>query len=210
MGNKMSAFTKNQKVEKVFIQGSGIAIQKDSLNFFNQLSGKEITAYLDSGQLQKVYVNGNAESIYFPKDDKTNEYIGINKTLSSYVTMYFKDKKVERVVLTTASSGAMYPISQMEENDLYLRNFYWYEAERPRKVDDLYTKYTRTEPPKRQESSKRPSFPGESSGSSAEPKANKSTNTTNRGNNTNSMNTGTPGGNRNTLSNPMRRERIQQ
>ena len=203
MGNKMSAFTKNQKVEKVFIEGSGIAIQKDSLNFFNQLSGKEITAYLDSGQLQKVYVNGNAESIYFPKDDKTNEYIGINKTLSSYVTMYFKDKKVERVVLTTASSGAMYPISQMEENDLYLRNFYWYEAERPRKVDDLYTKYTRTEPPKRQESSKRPSFPGESSGSSAEPKANKSTNTTNRGNNTNSMNTGSPGGNRNTLSNPM-------
>ena len=167
MGNKMSAFTKNQKVEKVFIQGSGIAIQKDSLNFFNQLSGKEITAYLDSGQLQKVYVNGNAESIYFPKDDKTNEYIGINKTLSSYVTMYFKDKKVERVVLTTASSGAMYPISQMEENDLYLRNFYWYEKERPLKVDDLFAKYERTEPPKRQESTKKPNFPGEGGSSSA-------------------------------------------
>lgn len=165
MGTEITAFTKNQKVDKVVINNSGIAIQKDSLNYFNQLSGKEIIAHLDSGQLQRVNVNGNAETIYFPKDEKTNDYIGINKTLSSYVTMYFNDKKVDRIVLTTASSGAMYPLSQMEENDLYLRNFHWYEEERPRVVDDVFKKYARTEPPKRPESTKRPAFPGESSGS---------------------------------------------
>ena len=167
MGEKMTAYTKNQKIDHVKIEQSAVAIQKDSLNYYNQLSGKEMIAYLDSGQLTKVYVNGNAETIYFPKDEKTRDYIGVNKTLSSYVTMYFKEKKIDRIVLTTASSGAMYPLKDMEENDLYLRNFYWYEKERPLKVDDLFAKYERTEPPKRQESTKKPNFPGEGGSSSA-------------------------------------------
>ncbi|MHB9057079.1 MAG: OstA-like protein [Paludibacteraceae bacterium] len=190
MGHTITAFTKNKKVDRVLIQQSGIAIQKDSLDFYNQLSGKEITAYLDSGQLKKVYVNGNAETIYFPKDEKTKEYIGVNKTLSSYVNMYFKDKKVQRIVLTTASSGAMYPLSQMGENDLYLRNFYWYDKERPQKPDDVFTKFIRTEPPKRPESSKRPSFPGENNGNAESTNAGKQTNTGSKtnGNNNNSFN----------------------
>lgn len=160
MGKRMTAFTKNQAIDYVKIEQSAVAIQKDSMMYYNQLSGKEMTAYLDSGQLSKVYVSGNAETIYFPKDEKTGDYIGINKTLSSYVTMYFKEKKIDRIVLTTASSGVMYPLDDMEENDLYLQNFYWYDKERPLKVDDLYVKYERTPPPKREESTKRPSFPG--------------------------------------------------
>ena len=207
MGNKMTAYTKNQKVDKVIIEQSGIAIQKDSLNYFNQLSGKEITAYLDSGELKKVYVNGNAETIYFPKDDKTGDYIGINKTLSSFVTMYFADRKVKRIVLTTASSGTMYPLKDMEENDLYLRNFYWYENERPLKVDDVFTKYVRTEPPKRQESTKRPSFPGESGGSKSQPKE-KTGNSSNRTNNNNSMGPNNSRGNTNPM-NSMNRRNLQ-
>lgn len=167
MGKRMIAFTKNQKIDSVKIEQSAVAIQKDSLIYYNQLAGKEMIAYLDSGQLKKVYVNGNAETIYFPKDDKTKEYIGVNKTISSYVTMYFKDKKIDRIVLTTASSGVMYPLKDMGENDLYLRDFYWYEKERPLKVDDLFAKFERTEPPKRQESTKKPSFPGAEGTSSA-------------------------------------------
>ena len=49
------------------IERSAVAIQKDSLIYYNQLAGKEMIAYLDSGQLTKVFVNGNAETIYFPR-----------------------------------------------------------------------------------------------------------------------------------------------
>ena len=51
--------------------------------------------------------------------------------------MYFKEKKVDRIILTTASSGTMYPLKDMDENDLYLSDFHWYDKERPLKVDDL-------------------------------------------------------------------------
>lgn len=161
MGEKITAYTKNQKINKVQIEQNAISIQKDTLMYYNQLSGKEIIAHIDSGQVRKVNVNGNAETIYFPKDDKTSEFIGVNKTVSSYVTAYLKNKKIERVVLTTASSGIMYPLKDMGENDLYLRNFYWYETERPMKYDDVFTKYAKIERPKRAESEKKPAFPSE-------------------------------------------------
>ncbi|MFV0470551.1 MAG: OstA-like protein [Paludibacteraceae bacterium] len=162
MGEKITAYTKNQRVEKVRIEQAAIAIQKDTLNYFNQLSGKEIVAYIDSGEVKKVNVNGNAETIYFPKDEKTRKFVGVNKTLSSFVTAYLKEKKIERIVLTKASSGVMYPLDEMGEDDLYLRYFYWYENERPLKYDDVFTRYPPVERTKRSESKKRPAFPSES------------------------------------------------
>ncbi len=199
MGNKITAYTKNQKINKVHIEQSAISIQKDSLNYFNQLSGKEIIAHIDSGQVRKVNVNGNAETIYFPKDDKTNEFVGVNKTISSFVTAYLKDKKIEKVVLTTASSGVMYPLSEMGENDLFLRNFYWYETERPMKYDDVFTKYAKTERPKRPESEKKPDFPSESEaapsnttrGGNSSVQNNRGTTNNSGYNNTNNSNTNT-------------------
>ncbi|MFV0390451.1 MAG: OstA-like protein [Paludibacteraceae bacterium] len=206
MGNKMTAFTKNQKIDRILIEQSAIAIQKDSLYFYNQMSGKEVTAYLDDGEMKHVYVNGNAETIYFPKDDKTNEYIGVNKTVSSYVNMYFKEKKIDRIVLTTASSGVMYPIRDMGKDDLYLRNFYWYEKERPGVVDDLFTHFERVEPPKRPESDKKPTFPGGGATNntpSTQPRTNNQ--------NSNSTRSGSPtnhGSNRNSTT-PMNRGMMQ-
>lgn len=192
-GKEISAFTKNQKVNKVVVKRSGIAIQHDSLNYYNQLAGKELIAHLDSNQLKQVNVNGNVETIYYPKDEKTKKYVGVNKTLSSYAVMYFKDKKIDRIVLTTASSGTMYPISQMEEDDLFLRNFYWYEVERPQKVSDVFSRFERVEPPKRAESKKRPEFPGSSDGDDdnepTERSNTRNNNTNNRaGTNNNNMN----------------------
>lgn len=136
-GEFIQAFTKNQKVEKVHIQRNAIAIQKEDSLYYNQLSGKEIIAHIDSGALKKVDINGNAETIYFPRDDSDSTLIGINKTESSFVVMYMKDKKVDRIVLTTATTGVMYPLLQLKGGDLYLKNFFWLDEQRPKKSSDV-------------------------------------------------------------------------
>ena len=140
-GEFIQAFTKNQKVDYVHIQRAAMAVQKEDSIYFNQLSGKEIIAYIDSGQLYKVNVNGNAETIYYPKDEKDSTLIGLNKTESSYVVMYLKNKKVERIIMTSASSGTMYPLNQLSGKDLYLKNFLWIDKERPKKKEDILTIY---------------------------------------------------------------------
>jgi lipopolysaccharide export system protein LptA len=143
-GEFIHAFTKNQKVERVHIQRSAIAVQQEDSVYFNQLSGKEIIAYMDSGELKKVDVKGNAETIYYPKDEKDSTLIGLNKTQSSFVIMYLKNKKVDRIVMTTATTGTMYPLTQLSGNDLYLKNFFWLDEQRPKSKDDLFLVFDKT------------------------------------------------------------------
>jgi len=112
--------------------------------YYNQLSGKEIIAYVDSGQLKKVNVNGNAETIYYPRDDKDSTLVGMNKTQSSFVVMYLKNKKIDRVVLTSSSTGTMDPLLGLSTSDIYLKNFFWIEDQRPKKVKDLFSIFPKT------------------------------------------------------------------
>ncbi len=165
--DEIDAFIIGGSVRKVELRKNSIAIQKDTLDYYNQISGKEIIAHIgEDKELYKVDINGNVETIYYPKDENTNEFIGINKTLSSYATAYIEDREIERILLTTASSGTMYPLFMMEKDDLFLRDFHWYEKERPLVLKDVFAKFDRVAPPKRPESKKRPSFPGGSGGGS--------------------------------------------
>jgi len=147
-GEFIQAFTKNKKIDHIDIQRQAVAIQQEDSIYYNQLSGKEIIAYVDSGQLKVVKVNGNAETIYYPRDDKDSTLIGLNKTQSSFVVMYFKNKKVERVVMTTASNGTMYPLTQLSGNDLYLKNFFWLEEQRPNEKSDIFLTFPKYVRPK--------------------------------------------------------------
>jgi len=143
-GQFIQALTKNKKVYKINIQREAIAIQRQDSNYYNQLAGKEIIAHVDSGQLKKVNVNGNAETIYYPVDEKDSTIVGLNKTQSSYVVMYLKNKKADRIVMTSATTGIMYPLGQLSGGDLYLKNFFWLDKQRPKNKKDLFLVFTKT------------------------------------------------------------------
>jgi lipopolysaccharide export system protein LptA len=147
-GDFIQAFTKNKKVDHIFIQQSAVAIQQEDSIYINKMSGTEIIAYVDSGQLRRVKVNGNAETIYYPRDDKDSTLVGLNKTQSSFVVMYLKDKKVQRVVMTTTSTGTMYPLTKLSGKDLYLKNFFWLDDQRPTKKEDIFLVFKKVPRPK--------------------------------------------------------------
>lgn len=147
-GEIIKAFTENKKVKRIQLLKSAMAIQREDSLCYNQLSGKEIIAHLDSSQLRKVNVNGNAETIFYPRDEKDSTLVGLNKTESSFVTMYLKNKKMERIVLTSASSGIMYPLGQLTGGDIYLKNFFWLEKERPLTSEDVMKHYPKAPRPK--------------------------------------------------------------
>jgi hypothetical protein len=119
----------------------------DSL-YFNQISGKDIIAYLDSGALSRVEVDGNAETVYFIREESDTTLIGANRTESSFVKIYFKDKKIERIVLTPSSSGEFHPMDKLSDEFIYLANFFWIETHRPISKDEVFLKFPQEERPK--------------------------------------------------------------
>lgn len=139
-GAFIKVISKNKKVDRIHIKGSAMAIQNPDSIYFNQVSGKEMIAYMDSSQLKKVFVKGNAETIYYPQDEKDSTLIGMNKSKSSSVNMFFQKKKIKRVLLTTVSNGTFSPLSKVAEKDAKLKNYFWLQDERPTKVSDVFIK----------------------------------------------------------------------
>ncbi len=134
--------TENQEPTEVHLEQGALSIERVDFVYFNQLSGKEIIAYIDSSELRRVYVDGNAETIYFIQEEADKYWIGANRTISSFVNIYIKDKKADRIVLTPASSGEFHPIHLLTDEFVYLSSFFWLESQRPRNPDDVFLRFT--------------------------------------------------------------------
>lgn len=139
--DKIQVFTKNKKADKVHMQQAAMSIEKVDSLYYNQLSGKDIIAHIDSGQLKRVEVNGNAETVYFVRDDVDSMLIGANRTESSFVVMHFINKKIDRIILTPASSGIFYPIEKVSDDKVFLSGFFWLLAQRPLTKEDVFLKF---------------------------------------------------------------------
>ncbi len=143
--DSIHVYLKDGEVDYAHGIGSALAIQQESRTQFNQLSGKEMFAYVMDGELKMIDVRGNAETIFFPKD--SGEVIGVNKTQSSFVKIYLVDQQVEHILFTTATTGAMYPLDSIPPEDTRLMTFFWAEQERPRVPGDVFAEPARTQRP---------------------------------------------------------------
>lgn len=142
----------NGEVDHVHCYGSAMAIQQEENEFFNQLSGKEILAWVRNGELRQIDVNGNAETVFFPREDqpdttKQGDIAGVNKTQSSYVKIFLNNQKIERVLFTTATTGTMYPLDELTVEQTHLGGFFVASNERPINPDDVFRKVEATERP---------------------------------------------------------------
>ncbi|OWK69995.1 hypothetical protein CBW18_13515 [Pedobacter sp. AJM] len=109
---------------------------KDSLRF-NQIKGRLMTGFFSKGKLKTMYVDGNAESIYYTQDDSTKVYKEMNQTLSSRIKFIFQDNEndIQDIVYIKGVEGALNPESKVSK-DKVLKGFSWKPKERPKTKKD--------------------------------------------------------------------------
>ena len=149
--NQVSADTvlvyfKNNELDYLYGFNNAITIKRESENEYDQMAGKEMFAYVRDGDIYLVDVKGNAETIFYPREED-GSYLGVNKTQSSYVKVFLTERTVDYVVFTTASSGVLSPMSKATDEDKFLGTFFWATAERPRQPGDIFLRPTRTPRP---------------------------------------------------------------
>ena len=83
-----------------------------------------------------MLVEGNAESIYFGKDEQ-DRYIGMNSSLSSKMRMYFEDQQVEKIVFIDKPEATFTPMRKLSTNEMKLKGFEWHAEKRPGSKEDL-------------------------------------------------------------------------
>lgn len=87
------------------------------------------------GKLNKVFVNGNGESIYFASDEKTGMLTGMNNVLCSNIIIRFKEGKVSNISFIKQPDGNFIPPHEIEAENTKLSDFSWRANEKPVRSD---------------------------------------------------------------------------
>jgi lipopolysaccharide export system protein LptA len=143
-GDTIKIFFNDSTVERMDVLRYSFAIQKlesaiDS-SYFNQLKGKNLTAYFQGGEISRMYVDGNAESIYYPIDEKDGSFVLLYKTISSYINFDIKNRKPARIVWFPEPDVDMLPIPDLTIDDKFLKDFINYDYLRPKSREDIFLK----------------------------------------------------------------------
>ncbi len=88
-------------------------------------------------QLQQVDLVKNTETLYYMRDDP-GELIGINKTLSSSITIFFEDQQVVDIYYYNQIDGIFIPKRNCLQTRRELKGFNWRGEERLNTVEDLF------------------------------------------------------------------------
>jgi lipopolysaccharide export system protein LptA len=105
---------------------------------YNQIKGKDMVGYFHRNELHKIRVMGNAETIYFARDEDKS-LIGINKLYSADMLIFIEKNQIRTITYVGKPSGSLYPEKDISPYDLFLKNFKWLETIRPKTKEEIYT-----------------------------------------------------------------------
>src|SRR5690606_6744366 len=97
-----------EKLDSLRVFPNAFMLQKDSIGGYNQVKGVELIGLFKENDLYQADVIKNTETIYYTRNDE-GELIGINKTLSSSITILFEEREVTDVYYYTNVDGTLYP-----------------------------------------------------------------------------------------------------
>ena len=92
------------------------------IKYVNLLIVKFLLFNAKAPRFLSIFVNQNAESLYYAKDDK-EEYIGVNKAESSSMDVFFIEKELDHIVMHANPKGVFLTIDQLSETDKFLGSF---------------------------------------------------------------------------------------
>lgn len=167
---------KNKKLDNMLLHHNSFIVNTedaDSTNF-NQIKGKVITGYFKENKLNNMFVDGNAESVYYLKEDST--YSGLNHMVSSRLRILLKDNKLNNISAIRTIEASITPMKDLQEEDRVLKGFIWKPRDRPKSKEEIIPQLAKAEQkPAAAKKSEKKSTPAKSApAKSTTPKANPS------------------------------------
>jgi len=126
----------DQKLDNMLLQNHAFIVntQLDSSKF-NQIKGRRISGFFTDGKLDRVFVDGNAESIYYTVEN--NAFSGMARSLSSRIKILFEDNKMTDVISIKQFEDTYYPIGMIPDDKEFLEGFIWKPEFRPKSKEEI-------------------------------------------------------------------------
>ena len=137
--DSMVVFLKNGAVDHTVGYLTALCVMQDTLDYFNQMSGKQMTVYMEDGEIKIVDMDGNALTVYYAKESD-GSFVGLNTTESSFIRMFVEEQKMHHMRFTAETTGILYPMNQIPGGADKLPQFFWAEDIRPTDPMDVFRK----------------------------------------------------------------------
>lgn len=129
---------KTEKMDSMKVIGDAFLIQKDTIDGFNQIKGRDMLAKFKNDEIKTVDFIGNGETLTYLRDDETTDLIGIAKTTCSKFHIEFENQEISEIQYLVNEDGKTYPPSKLPENTRKLKGFIWRESERPKTKEEIF------------------------------------------------------------------------
>ena len=130
--------TEKNIIDSLYVFNNAFIIEKVTFELgYNQISGKILNGNFINGKLKEVDIIKNAESIYYLRNSE-NELIGIDKSKSAKIKIFISEQNIDTFTKVNQIDGKIYPEDEFNENDKFLKGFYFREDEIIKTIDDLF------------------------------------------------------------------------
>jgi hypothetical protein len=136
-GDTIYLYTRNKKPERLYVFENALVVNKSGPNLYNQIKGNTLNGYFVEGAIDHMRARGNAESIYYIKDEDS-AFVGVNRSTADVIDMRFQNKELNKVVFINDVKGSTTPFRQVKYDEMRLRNFKWLDNRRPKTKFELF------------------------------------------------------------------------
>lgn len=145
-GSQLNADTifmqiRNEQLDNMLLINNAFMVntQLDSVKY-NQVKGRKITGFFAGNSLERIFVDGNAESIYYLVDEKRKAYSDMYHSRSSRIKILVDSNAITHFVPIRNIDGKIYPLTLVPRDAEILDGFVWKPTDRPTSREDLMTR----------------------------------------------------------------------
>nr|WP_255563688.1 OstA-like protein [Mucilaginibacter rivuli] len=131
-GDTINLQIRNKKIDNIAFAPHAFVVnivKTDSINF-NQIGGRKMRGFFKDGKIDKIFVDGNAETIYYQRDS-LNKPTELTRTASSRIRVNFLKGELAATTFTVKTSLRDIPLIAVKEDDKILKGFIWKPKDRP-------------------------------------------------------------------------------
>lgn len=129
-GNLIEIHMNDSTIDEARLPDFGFCSQRIVDDYYSQLSGKEMLAKFEDGEISRLDISGNVEFILFPEESDSTFNKMVTAT-SSFLTAKFRGRTTEYVKMWPETSGKVTPLFLLRRSMLYLPKFKLFEGVRP-------------------------------------------------------------------------------
>jgi hypothetical protein len=125
-------YTRCQKITKAHFMGAPVMGAQIDTACYNQVKGKDMTAYFEDGEVYRYDVDGNAQTLYYMQEQDAPDVTALMYIESSAISFHLDEGQMDHIVFKQNPEYVLYPMNMIPDTqERILQGFVWSDTLRP-------------------------------------------------------------------------------